>query len=556
MQPLLRRTGAFLASSVLLVSGATLLGGPANATADPHPVTIGADWLASQLVNGLQQNSGYVDVGLTIDTASALQDVGGHSADIAAISDAIAPQLVTTGEGNYGYAESDEYSYDKNGVAKFAQKGYYASGLAKSLYFAENFGISDISTWAGADLQADLEGIVTATGPSEGRLVDNSSYGDYANVLSQAYAVNGLEKAGSAKAVDVLSFLLQQQCGAGYFRLHFTTSYSAPDQTCDGGQTSGASAPDPDVTAEATRLLLPLAQTDPVVARRVGKAEAWLLAQQHADGSFGGGTSTTGANANSTGLAGWLLMDLGDTDAANRAAVWIRQHQADELAGCANGLSGSATGAIGYDDAGVAAGAKSGLGSSVSTWVRASSQAVPVLKVLQTTTPALAATPPIGYVKAGSTATFTVKGVVPGDKVCLTGSYGTVRAAAGVNGQAVVGLKVPAGTATRTLKVTDRAGTTKTVTTKVLGVKRLTVKSSAAKPRKGRRVTVTVSGLAVGEKVTLRYRGKVAATGTATAAGTFSHKVSVGKKLGSAKLAAFGQFADIRTGSKTIKVVR
>ena len=42
-------------------------------------------------------------------------------------------------------------------------------------------------------------------------------------------------------------------------------------------------------------------------------------AQQRCDGSFGGGMSTEGSNANSTGLVAWAL---GDTPASRQAATW------------------------------------------------------------------------------------------------------------------------------------------------------------------------------------------------------------------------------------------
>ena len=43
-------------------------------------------------------------------------------------------------------------------------------------------------------------------------------------------------------------------------------------------------------------------------------AVAWLGKQQAADGSFGGGSASTTANSNSTGLAGAVLADAGETD--------------------------------------------------------------------------------------------------------------------------------------------------------------------------------------------------------------------------------------------------
>jgi hypothetical protein len=106
------------------------------------------------------------------------------------------------------------------------------------------------------------------------------------------------------------------------------------------------------------------------------------------------------------------------------------------------------------------------------------------------------------------------------------------------------------------VSVKDHAGTTKSVVTKVLGIKTLTVKPAMKNVKRGKTVWVTVSGLAGGEKVTLRYRGSVVATGTASSGGTFVRKIHVGSKLGAASIGATGQFPTIRKGGTTIKVIR
>ena len=61
MSPLLRRTGALLASVTLAGTGLALTSAPAQATdSDPRPVSVGADWLAGHLVDGVIQDS-YID---------------------------------------------------------------------------------------------------------------------------------------------------------------------------------------------------------------------------------------------------------------------------------------------------------------------------------------------------------------------------------------------------------------------------------------------------------------------------------------------------------------
>ena len=547
MNPI-RRPGALVASLALAVSGVALTSSPAQAASpDPRPQAIAADWVAGQLVDGLMpsQFAGFPDYGLTIDTGLGLIAAGGHATTVSDISDALAPKVAD------GYAEADEYSYPAN---QFVQKGIYAGSVAKSLVYANAAGIADPQAWSGADLLADLEGRVSGTAPIVGRIVDDSSFGDYANVFGQAFAANALAEASSPKAADALAFLLKQQCAAGYFRLFFAADKAATDQTCDGGKAAGESAADPDATALVIRLLLP--QLDnAAVARAVGKAEGWLLAQQRADGSFIGGTSTAVPNTNSTGLAGWALGELGDTEAATRAAAWIRGRQADELAGCANGLT-PATGAVGYDSAAVTAATKSGITSGAAPqWRRSTAAVVPALHWAPTGAGDLAATGPLGYLHAGRAVSIRVAGALPGGKFCLTGSGAPVRATVDTDGKATITPTLPAGTANRTLTVTDRDGNADTVVTKVLGTKTLTV-AGATRVTRNKTVRITVSGLAAGEAVTLRLRGATVATGKATAAGTFVRIVKVGARLGRAAVAASGQFADIRHGSKVIRVVR
>ena len=217
----------------------------------------------------------------------------------------------------------------------------------------------DPTAFGGTDLVARLEGLTTDAGPSAGRIADQSEYGDYANTIGQAFAASGLDAAGSTEAAAATTYLLDQQCSAGWFRLLFTTDATAADQSCDGGVASGASKADPDTTSLAVILLADQAD-DPTVAAALAKAEAWLLDQQHDDGSFGGGTSTEAANSNSTGLAGWALGLRGHTAEAERAAVWVRGLQAADTAPCTTALTGE-TGAIAYDAAAFETGRTEGI---------------------------------------------------------------------------------------------------------------------------------------------------------------------------------------------------
>lgn len=539
----LRRASSLVLASALALSGVALTAPAATAAGtDPRPLSIGADWLAGQLTSGLIHNpnfGGFDDYGLSIDTGFALEAASGHASDVSAISAGLAANIDN-------YVTGD--AFGDTGSS-------YAGATAKAAVFATSTG-ADPTSYGGENLVTRLEARVSGTAPITGRIEDASSFGDFANVIGQAFAVSALETASSPRAADALAFLLKQQCTAGYFRIDFTADKTATDQTCDGGIATGAGAADPDATSTAIRLLLPEAGTSPTVARAVGKAEAWLLAQQHADGSFSGGASTAVPNANSTGLAGWALGLLGDTDAATRAAVWVRQHQADEVAGCANDLSGQ-TGAIGYDDGGVAAGRTAGITDATSDqWRRATSQALPVLQWAPAATPAVSIQGPAGYVRAGSSATYLVTGALPGDKVCLTGLGAPVRGVAGAGGSATLHVTLPAGTATRTVGVTDRAADVAQTHTSVLGAKTFRVRLSRTTVVRGSLVRVTVVGLAPRELMGLRFRGVPLRTGQATPTGVYSVTFNVRRTLGKGTVVVLGQFPGIRHGSAVVTVVR
>ncbi|MCW2785436.1 MAG: hypothetical protein JWP74_1953 [Marmoricola sp.] len=554
-----RRLGALVAASALALSGVSLLASPAQAatpTQDPRPVDIAATWLTGQLTDGLINNSQYDfdDYGLTIDTGISLAAVGGHTSTVNAIADALAPHIF----GSTGYTESDEYA--SSPPYALVQRGHYAGAAAKALVFAEATG-QDPTTWGGSNLVDAVEARVATAAPIAGRIADDSSYGDYANSIGEAYAALGLEFAGSTKAGSVLSFLLKQQCADGYFRLSMTADKTATDQTCDGGTAGGASDPDVDVTAiatiqlEAISALLPAGATQDAVTAAIQNAGIWLVGAQQADGSFGGSGPTAASNTNSTGLAGWALGTLGDVSAASHAAVWIRTHQVDDPAGCTTALA-SSQGALAYDDAALATGRTAGITTATQDqWRRATAPTLPVLDYAPAATSSPKVTGPTGFVKAGTTATYHVSGYAPGDSLCVD-AFGTRKhVVADAQGDATVAAKVPAGTTVRTVSVKDGANASAAVTTNALGTKTFSI-TGAHRVARGDSVTMTVHGLRAGEHVTVNFRGSPVAAGVAGPKGRFFATFSVGRKLGKAKVAAFGQFSDIRHGSTTVKVVR
>lgn len=312
----------------------------------------GAQWLEGQLRDGVLYNAQYKvdDYSTTVEAAYALRAVDPDTAALADISAAL-----------------------EAGVETYAMPGkdVYAGSLGKLASFATDTG-ADPADFGGVDVLAALEERTADDGPAAGRISDLSQYGDYANSFGQAWAVRGLTNAGSPEAAAALDFLLLQQCEDGYFRLDFSDPKAA-DQSCDG---AGEKVPPVDTAALVVVLLHDLADSEPELADALDRAVAWIATQQAEDGSFEGGSGVAGANANSTGLAGWALHVSGEHEAAAAAAEWVRAHQVE---GCQGPLA-DAAGAIAFDDQTLqAAGAEGITKKTAYQWRLATSQAVPAL---------------------------------------------------------------------------------------------------------------------------------------------------------------------------------
>jgi hypothetical protein len=529
------RIAAYAASAALVVSGTLLAVSPAEAvTYDPAPANQAADWLADELVGGLMHNNnfgGFDDYGLTLDAGFALQQVGGHASDVQDIKDAMA-------------AHVDDY------VTPFGGPVSYAGGLAKLAVFV---GQPAATAFGGQNLVTQLEARVAGAAPIAGRIEDagytpgSQFYDDSANTLGQSYAARALTAAGSTKAASATSFLLKQQCSTGYFRLNFTKSKTTTAQSC----VAGVDSPDPDATALAVLQLAPLSGQAPVAAA-IAKAKTWLRAQQRCDGSFGGGTSTTGSNSNSTGIIAWAL---GDSPASRQAATWLRGHQATTAD--SGNLLASETGAIAYDNAGLSTGRTSGItDSNRDEWRRATTQAAPGIRYYSTdATPAIALTGPVGYLKQATLQTLRTTGAAAGTVLCVTGPLASTRGIAGASGLSSV-VRVPGGTATRIYTVKDPFGHADTVALKVLGRTTLTVTKSQFRVKRKHYVTAMISGLAPAEWSRIFYKGRLVRSGKATSTGRFLATFKVGRAKGKKAIVGYGQFTDIRRGATTIKVVR
>ena len=326
------------------------------ATYDTVPQANAANWLAGQLRHGLAYNRQYKydDDSLSADIAFGLHTVPGRERQVETIARAVAAHLTSYVAPGYGTLIS-------------------AGAEAKALVLGEEAGAET------SGLVSALERTVIDRGPAKGRIADqldpkDKKATDYANVIGQSYAVQGLAAAGSSKAAAATAYLLQQQCRGGWFRVSFTVDRNARDQSCDSDPKA---TPDPDATAFAVLALASLKDAGHAVAAARTKAVAWLESQQADDGSFRSAQPSV-ANANTTGMAGWALGTVGETEPAGRAATWIAKHQL----GCD---AGGAAGAIAYDDAGLAQLRKKGITVATEGQVRlATAQALPVLQWLPT----------------------------------------------------------------------------------------------------------------------------------------------------------------------------
>ena len=387
-----------------------------------------------------------------------------------------------------------------------------------------------------------IAGRIEDSGYTPGSQFDDDS----ANVLGQAYAAQALANAGSTKKTAVTAFLLKQQCPNGGFRLDFTKSKTAAGQSC----TSNTSA-QTDVTA-VTLLQLASQSGTGTVADAITRGKTWLRSQQRCDGSFGGGTTTEGSNANSTGLVAWAL---GDSPASRQAAGWLRKHQAT-AADSGNSLA-SETGAIAYNDAGLAAGRTDGITEAKEDeWRRATSQAAPGIRWFSSdATPAINLSGPTSYVKQGDRHVLRTNGAAAGTVLCVTGPSASTRGIAGASGWSST-VTMPTGTATRVYTVRDSFGHSDTAAVKVLGRKTLSVSRNKSQVMRSGLVTVTIRGLAPREAARIFYKGKQASSGAASPAGTFSATFHVGSSLGTQQIAGYGKYGSIRKGATTIRVVR
>ncbi len=270
---------AILLTGVLVISplaatpvGATPL--PAR-TADPGQAAAG--WLAGQVAAGELTASNLADAVI----AFAAAGVGADAATAA-----------------LGQLEAKVDSYIAPGTSQ-------AGALGKVL-LAVAAGGGDIHAFGGHDLEAELRSLVAGTGDDEGHIGG-------AQVFEQAIGILALSATGNGIPDEAVGWLADRQCTDG-------------DYSYDGSCPSWS--PDPDSTAIAIQALQAAGETT-----ALGKADAWLLAQQAADGSL---SSFGTANSSSTAAAGQAYRVLGHTAEADRAAAWTASVQLGCDAAAAN----------------------------------------------------------------------------------------------------------------------------------------------------------------------------------------------------------------------------
>lgn len=324
-----RVAGAFAVAAI--AAGLSLPGfvGTANASSTTAAVTAsglpdaplgaraGAAWLADEATNGEFTNFGVVDSGLTSDAilAYAAAGLGGTAG-----ATATAKLLGSAGE-YFNYAGGTQRS---------------AGPLAKLLLISVIQGLGPTGA-PGWNLRTELLGVMNTDSSSAdfGRF-QNRGEADTSNGFSQSLAIIGLLRSGGVPP-EAVSFLRQQQCPGGGFRLFFAV----------GGTCSNSASGDVDTTGLAVQALAAAgAAGSPGATAAANAGLDWLEARQFADGSFGGSGPTPQPNANSTGLAAQALSGGGRTGSAAKAAGYLLGLQL----GCADAkIVPGDRGAIGYD---------------------------------------------------------------------------------------------------------------------------------------------------------------------------------------------------------------
>ena len=411
------RTAAVALSTVALGAGvlaappatadtsSALRSAKAGIKTDSTPSNVAADWITDELTNGLMVGKSGPDFGLTLDTGLALHSVPGHEAGLAAINTAFKPRV-------------DEYVGD-------GTKESYAGALGKAAAFIRAAGENPID-YGGKNLVARLEER-TADVPADpaakpqaaaiaGRIFDKAESGNHANVVGQSYAVRELSLARSTEAVAARDFLLKQQCASGYFRLNFENA-DVPNQSCTEG--APGSELDPDATALAMINLIESHDNSPAVKAALDRASAWLVDRQRNSGAIRSSGANPQINTNTTALGGYALGLMRQSDAAQKAALWVRKNQPVDKYKCRTALTKD-TGAVAFrKDRSKAAKASGIPADGRDEWRRATAQAILGLQFAPASRDTFRIESVRERARAGERVQFRVYGLAPGESACM-----------------------------------------------------------------------------------------------------------------------------------------
>lgn len=410
--------GAAVALSTAALAAGVLAAPPASAdpspalrsakaavSTDSTPSTIAAEWIADELQDGLMVTKFGVDYGLTIDTAMALSTVSGQGATVTAINTALEPRI-------------GDYIGD-------GAKESYAGALAKTAAFART-AKKNPTSYAGVNLITRLEER-TANVPADpaaepqaaaiaGRIFDKSESGNNANVVGQSYAVRALTLANSAEAGAARDFLLKQQCTSGYFRLGFAKA-NVPNQSCTEGAPGSES--DTDATALAMINLIESHDNSPAVKAALDKATAWMIDKQRKSGALRSSGEGAQINTNTTALGGYALGLMRESDAAQKAGLWVRKNQPVDKYKCRTALTKD-TGAVAFrKDRSKAAKATGIPADGRDEWRRATAQGILGLQFAPASQDTFRIESVRKQARAGERVQFRVYGLAPGESACM-----------------------------------------------------------------------------------------------------------------------------------------
>jgi hypothetical protein len=537
---ILRRLSAAVIAPALaagmIVAAPSAQAAPASANSDSA-----ARWLAGQLSDGIVVTGGKKRYGQTLDIFFALDGLGVGEAAASSIIEAFKAQ-----QNGYTTGGADD-------------PGSRYVGATSKLATAVRAAGQDPTSFGGQNLVGYVDGFVTADGPQKGRASDVSTkYGDNSNTLGQSYAVQVLAAAGNPKAKDATDYLLKQQCANGGFRtFEFTEAVPDPmypipaiDLVCGEGPTADDDELSVDTTSLALQTLL-TAKSAGVTGLDddIADAASWLKSVQAADGSF---QDRGTANASSTGYAAAALAAVGENVAADSAASWLEGRQVTDTFAQGTPLAAE-LGAIAPDQETLVQGRTEGITAAERIrWVIATAQGALGLDARLPATFAVSA--PGGYLQGGKPATVVVAGLSKGEKFSVQIAGGAnVAGRADTSGRGTVVIALPTATGVKTVTATGARGTrTGATSVSVLGARKFPTKVKSS-VKKNKRQTLRVSGLAAGEKVTVRYRGKTIRTAKATSKGTYSYSFKVGVSKGKKTVWVKGAFAN-RSSSKSFKV--